>query len=61
MVVAEARGSISVICRAMVPTAMRLRDGNAVKESREWDVDLVSTQVEVGRSHVLRLWSQDVE
>ena len=58
---AEARGSIRVICRADVPAASKLRDGNAVSERREWDVDLVSTQVELGRSQVLRLWSQEVE
>lgn len=61
IVVAEARGSISVMCRADVPAARRFRDGNADKDSREWDVDLVSTQDDVGRSHVLRLWSQEVE
>lgn len=50
-----------MICRADVPAASKLRDGNAVSERREWDVDLVSTQVELGRSQVLRLWSQEVE
>ena len=60
-VVAEARGSTSVMCRAEVPAARRLRDGNAVRESRGWEVDLVSTHVDVGRSQVLRLWSHDVE
>ncbi len=50
-----------MICRADVPAASRFRDGNAVSERREWDVDLVSTQVELGRSQVLRLWSQEVE
>lgn len=51
-VVAEARGSIRVICLADVPAATRFRDGRAVSESMACEVDLVSTQVEVGRSHV---------
>ena len=47
--------------RADVPAASMLRAGRAVSERRECDVERVSTQVEVGRSHVLSVWSQDVE
>ena len=61
MVVADARGSMRVIWRADVPAARRLRVGRAVRERRECDVERVSTQVEVGRSQVLRVWSQEVE
>ena len=60
-VVAEALGSMSVMCRADVPAARSLSVGKATKESKECEVDLVSTHVEVGRSHVLSEWSQDVE
>ncbi len=59
--VAEARGSMSVMCRADVPDARRFKVGNADRDRREWDVDRVSTHVDVGRSHVFRLWSQEVE
>ncbi len=61
MVVAEARGSMRVMWRAEVPAARRLREGRAVRESREWEVRRVSTGVLVGRSQVLRLWSQEEE
>ena len=60
-VVAEARGSMSVMWRAEVPAARRLRDGRAVRESRACEVRRVSTGVLVGRSQVLRLWSHEVE
>ena len=50
-----------VMWRADVPAASRLREGRAVSERRECDVERVSTQVEVGRSQVLSVWSQDVE
>lgn len=58
---AEARGSMSVMWRAEVPAARRLREGRAIRESRECEVRRVSTGVLVGRSQVLRLWSQEVE
>ena len=61
MVVAEARGSMRVMCRADVPTAMRFKDGNAERERRAWDVVRVSTSDEVGRSHVRSVWSQETE
>lgn len=61
IVVAEARGSMSVICRAEEPAARRLSDDNEVSENSEWDVDLVSTHLDVGISHVFKLWSQEVE
>ena len=43
-----------MICRADVPAARRFKEGRAVRERRECDVKRVSTQVEVGRSQVLR-------
>ena len=52
-VVAEARGSMSVMCRDTEPAASKLRDGSAVKEKRAAPVDRVSTHLEVGRSQVL--------
>lgn len=61
MVVAEARGSISVMCRAEVPDASRERDGSAVSERRECCVERVETGVPVGRSHVRREWSHEAE
>ncbi len=61
IVVAEARGSMRVMWRAEVPAARRLRVGRAVRERRECEVRRVSTGVLVGRSQVLRLWSQEVE
>ena len=51
--VAEARGSMSVMCRATEPAARRLRDVSAVRENRAAPVDRVSTHREVGRSQVL--------
>ena len=50
-----------VMWRAEVPAARRLSEGSAVRESRVCEVKRVSTGVLVGRSQVLRLWSQDVE
>ena len=49
------------MCRADVPVASRFREGMAHRERREWPVVRVSTQVEVGRSHVLSVWSCDAE
>lgn len=50
-----------VMWRAEVPAARRLSEESAVRESRVCEVKRVSTGVLVGRSQVLRLWSQDVE
>lgn len=61
MVVAEARGSISVMWRADVPTARRLREDSEARERREWDVERVSTDMEVVRSQVRSVWSQEAE
>ena len=58
---AEARGSMRVMWRADVPVARRFKEDREARESREWDVERVSTTVEVGRSHVRKVWSQEVE
>ena len=49
-----------MICRND-PAAKRFRDGKTVSEKRDCDVDLVSTHVDVGKSHVFTEWSQDEE
>ena len=53
--VAEARGSMSVMCLAEVPTARRDKDGRLQSDSRACDVVRVSTRVVVGRSQVRRV------
>lgn len=50
-----------VMWRADVPVARRFKEDREARESREWDVERVSTTVEVGRSHVRKVWSQEVE
>ncbi|KAH4071495.1 hypothetical protein HBH79_036880 [Parastagonospora nodorum] len=59
--VADTRGSMSVMWRAEVPVAIRLREGMAQRESSECPVVRVSTHCAVGRSQVLRVWSCDAE
>lgn len=49
------------MCRADVPVARRFRDGMAQRDSNEWPVVRVSTQVDVGRSQVFNLWSCEAE
>ena len=49
------------MCRATEPAARRLRDGSAVREKRAALVDRVSIHLEVGRSQVLTVWSQEEE
>ena len=61
IVVADARGSISVICLALVPAARRLALGIATSDSRECPVVRVSTSVLVGKSHVRSVWSCEAE
>jgi hypothetical protein len=64
VVVEEARGSISVICRAELPVARMWdeeREGSEAMERRGCDVVRVSTTVDVSRSRVFTVWSKDVE
>lgn len=64
VVVEEARGSISVICRAELPVARiweEEREGREEMERSGCEVVRVSTTVDVSRSRVFTVWSKDVE
>ena len=58
---ASALGSIRLMCLAVDPAATRFKAGIAAALSSACDVVRVSTQLEVVRSHVFRLWSQETE
>jgi hypothetical protein len=58
---AEARGSMSVICRAEDPAASKLTPRISVKHRSGCIVLFDSTCLDVVRSHVRTVWSHDAE
>lgn len=64
VVLEEARGSMSVICRAELPVARiweEEMEGSEAMERSGCEVVRVSTTFDVSRSRVFTVWSKDVE
>jgi hypothetical protein len=58
---ADALGSIRVMCLAVEPVASKWTPCISINEERGCSVVLVSTSLEVVRSQVRTLWSQELE